>query len=34
MWIYNKCQELRNKQEVHWYNTISGLIRLQTEKSC
>ena len=31
--IWNKCKKLRDKQEVHHYYTINGLIRLRIEES-
>ena len=31
--IWNKCKKLRDKQKVHQYYTINGLIRLQIEES-
>ena len=31
--IWNKCKKLRDKQKVHQYYTINGLIRLRIEES-
>ena len=31
--IWNKCKKSRDKQKVHQYYTINGLIRLQIEES-
>ena len=31
--IWNKCKELRDKQKVHQYYTINGLICLRMEES-
>ena len=31
--ICNKCKKLRDKQKVHQYYTINGLIRLRIEES-
>ena len=31
--IWNKCNKLRDKQKVHQYYTINGLIRLRIEES-
>ena len=31
--ISTKCKKLRDKQKVHQYYTINGLIRLRTEES-
>ena len=31
--IWNKCKKLRDKQKVHQYYTITGLIRLRIEES-
>ena len=31
--IWNKCKKLRDKQKVHQYYTINGLIRLRIEQS-
>ena len=31
--IWNKCKKLRDKQKVHQYYTINGLIYLRTKES-
>ena len=31
--IWNKCKKLRDKQKLHQYYTINGLIRLRIEES-